>query len=414
MPGMPRPTPPASVSRRDVAVSIGCGLAVTLTLLLFTLLPSSQPFAKRYRQLFQWDSYWYQNIAENGYLHAGLPEKPTGLDPTKENVVFFPGYPLVTRYVSTVTGIPVPVALLLVAQAACWGFVTYLLLLFRRWGFSFAMTFVGTFLVLSFPSSYYLVSGYTEALFFCMFMGMVYFQQLPGRRAEILSAAHGFLMSATRITGLPLALYPFARLGFPVRGRSLRPYVRAAAVTGAALLGGLSFFLFCQFRFGDWNLYMRTEYIGWGVEPFYTAVLYVQTYQLHLLLPHLPSFGEIGLLSIPFMVAWSIVLLIIELTVARRRDAGGWDIRRGLYFCAFIIFYLSVSGSATRGFMSIIRFMFGMHLCLTLVTMHLLSRLKLSHGTLHCALALLLMFSVLLLRLQSDVAEHFLRGDWVA
>ncbi len=407
-------TPQVSMSPRQVIFAAAWGLGITLTLLLHVLLPSSQPFGERYQRLLQWDSGWYENIAENGYLHEGLPDTPTGLDASKENVVFFPGYPLATRAVNRLTGIPVRIALLLVAQAACWGLATYLLLLLRRWGFSFAMTAVTVLLAFSFPSSFFLVSGYTEPLFFCMFMGMVYFGQQKGRRAAVLSAAHGFMMSATRITGLPLAFYPLARIGMLRARTSLKPYLPAAILSGCMMLGGLSFFLFCQLRFGDWNLYMKTEYIGWGVEPLYTALLQLKTYQLDLLYPHLPSFGEIGLLSIPFATAWFITLLVLELTLARRRDKGGWDMRRGLYFCAFVIFYLSISGSATRGFMSIIRFMFGVHLCLTLITMHMLSRLRLRPATLNTALGILVFLALILLRLQAGMAEPFLNGGWVA
>ncbi len=70
------------------------GLALTVALLLFELVPSDAPFLQTYARLAQWDTGWYENIAVEGYHDVGLALVRSDLDQQKENVAFFPAYPL--------------------------------------------------------------------------------------------------------------------------------------------------------------------------------------------------------------------------------------------------------------------------------------------------------------------------------
>ncbi|MFS8797490.1 hypothetical protein NW807_09950, partial [Synechococcus sp. R70.1] len=94
-------------------------------------------------------------------------------------------------------------------------------------------------------------------------------------RAALLAGAHGLAMSATRIVGLPVALLPLLRLG-----EGSRRWFWTAGAAVLALLGGLSFFLYCQLRFGRWDLYIEMQRYFTGVQANYQALFQASTYVL--------------------------------------------------------------------------------------------------------------------------------------
>lgn len=310
------------------------------------------------------------------------------------------------------TGISIVPALLLSAQLACWGMCTYILLLLRRWRISPAMIAVTFLLIFSYPSAFFLVSGYSESLFLCMLLGMIYWQGRTSSGSRIITIVHGFVMSAARVHGLALDLYPLLRIE---PGRNKRTFTFKKAIASCVMmLGGLSFFLYCASRFGNWHLYFDSKLIGWGQAPQYTAIYHLSTYQLDHLWLHIPSLGEVGLLSVPFATAWFFILLLIEGTLARKRDPSGWKDRLGLCFCAFVIFFVSISSSGSIGWQGLIRFQLGTHIMLVLVTMHLLSRLRLTTMQTNAVLGFLCVLSLLLLKLHVEAADTFMQGGWVA
>lgn len=245
-----------------------------------------------------------------------------------------------------------------------------------------------------------------------MLLGMMVWERRPSQTSSLLMMAHGFVMSATRITGLPLVLYPLLR--WCTNKQLRRSFVDAGLMSLIMAMGGVLFFIFCARAFGNWHLYMDTQYIGWNIVPDYTRIVRLSTYQLPSLWPHLPSFGDVGLLSIPLSTLWFVVLMFLEGTMARTRDAGGWRERMGLYVCAFFLFFLAIAGSGSVGMMSIIRHMFGVHLMLTLATAHMLAHLHLRPAVVHTVLGAFLLLSFLLLKLHSVFAETFMQGLWVA
>lgn len=125
------------------------GFCIALTLLLFELLPARGSFLERYVSLAQYDTYWFENIAAEGYHSEGLPSEPTGLDRSKENVAFFPAYPLLGRFIAWTTGLPIILSLLIGAQLSCWGLCTYLLLLLRRWRVPLSIAITAMVLIFS-------------------------------------------------------------------------------------------------------------------------------------------------------------------------------------------------------------------------------------------------------------------------
>ena len=123
----------------------------------------------------------------------------------------------------------------------------------------------GALLIAAHPAAFYLVSAYSESLFLMTLLGFIYWSDQEGRFAKVLAGLHGIVMTATRIVGVPCAAYPLIRAVFvkgrPVMGNSRRwisKYGPAAVSTLIAVLGAIFFFIYCQVRWGRWDIYMLT------------------------------------------------------------------------------------------------------------------------------------------------------------
>ena len=82
-------------------------------------------------------------------------------------------------------------------------------------------------------------------------LGFIYWSGARSRAAPFLAGLHGLLLTATRITGLPLVVYPVlhAWLNAPReagRRRNTARLLAALAVGMFAALGAVLFFLYCQ------------------------------------------------------------------------------------------------------------------------------------------------------------------------
>jgi hypothetical protein len=231
------------------------------------------------------------------------------------------------------------------------------------------------------PASLFLVAGYTESLFLLGLLGFIYWGDRPGPAAFALAAVHGYVMTATRLVGVPLVIYPLLRVWLrpadeqPVPGALRRRLVRAAVLGAVAFLGAASFFAYCQLRFGQWDLYMKTEEVGWGVRPDYFALFSWQIYRIGW--PHWreyyvdPEF--LGRLSVPFLLAVFVGLLAVELRRGGRGVAGRRE-RLPLYCGAWLLFYVPVCGHASRCLSSVLRFELCAYPFLVLAVLHLVAR----------------------------------------
>src|SRR5438045_6325009 len=128
---------------------------------------------------------------------------------------------------------------------------------------------------------------------------------MESRGARILAAIHGILMSATRIVGLPCALAPLVKRIWELGWRKLTNvrdwlanYGATALLSASALLGGLGFFVYCQFRWVRWDIYMLTQQFGWAIEPIYLAIF--KTSRYHWLLPALEDPTELSQMAMTF------------------------------------------------------------------------------------------------------------------
>lgn len=357
--------------------AVGLGLLLTLLQVLgCCLLSGRNNVHEAYLSLCQWDSFWYFSIVEFGY--NAVPNVHG-----EANVGFFPGYPCLTRQMRALTGLPTPEALLLTSQLSCWAFWSYLLLLLSSWGVSRRIAATVVLGVLAYPAAFFLVAGYSESLFLACTLGFLYWSERDGRLAPALAAVHGFGMTATRLVGLPLAIYPLARVllgAAPDSGPSLRERLRRCTVPlliGVVAAGGsLSFFLFCQVRFGCWNLYMRTQHLGWGVTPQYLALFRRAALRLHRASTPSGSIDSdfLSQLSVYLFLAAFALLAGIECWLRRRQGPAGVRRRACLYLCAWLLFYVPATAMASRSMGSMIRHSLCVQALLALALGHLLAR----------------------------------------
>ena len=261
MPGTPYKTTDAAIVLLLVAINIAA-----LQLLFVLLHIPAVNLHDRYLALWRWDSSWFENIAASGYHNAGPLAYPLDID--KNNVAFFPGYPLLIRLVHLLSGQPMRFSVLAAAQLAAAGFWLYFILLLRRWRIPLWGIAVAVFFVASYPGSFFMDAGYSESLLLMSFAGMLYWLDREEGKLRPISAFHGALLTLTHLRGVVLLALPFYYLLFgerlPGGGRECRQRIGMTALMLALCsLGMLAFFAYCYFAFRSWNLYFLTQQAGW-------------------------------------------------------------------------------------------------------------------------------------------------------
>lgn len=171
-------------------------LLVKLTLVVLTLLAygaGPDPVTALGREWDQWDARHYLYLATHGYSATG---------DSRNLIAFFPLYPALIGALAT-TGLPARVAALLLSNVA--GVIAAILLyevaLVDR-DENTAFRSAAFFTV--FPTAYFLLVGYTEALFCALAFGTV----LAARRQRwVASGMLGGLAAAARLSGLALLVF---------------------------------------------------------------------------------------------------------------------------------------------------------------------------------------------------------------
>src|SRR5262249_40021987 len=107
-----------------------------------------------------------------------------------------------------------PTPLLLTAQLAWWSFWTHLVLFFPSRQVPVRLRVLGVLLVGSRPSALLLVASYSEALFLTGLLGFLYWSGSPSRGSFWSAALHGFVMTGTRLVGVPVVIIPLCRAFF--------------------------------------------------------------------------------------------------------------------------------------------------------------------------------------------------------
>jgi len=393
-----------------------CVTLVQLVLAVFLLAPEGG-FSFRYQSLVQHDGFWFVNIIERGYQTTVPPINHKVMEVS--NVAFFPAYPALASLIRSVFGIESETALPLAAQLAAWGFWTYFFLFCERWKLSPTLRLFGALAIIAHPAAFFLIAGYSESLFLMALVGFIYWSGSEGRGAKIMAALHGIIMSATRIVGVPCAAYPFVRDLFRKGWATLREprswfrnYGGAIAAMLVAIFGAIFFFIYCQWRWGRWDMYMLTQAAGWNIEPDYLAVFRPSSY--HWLLPQLNDPTQMSQMAMTVGALLLVTAAVVEFIPAIRLRTE-WQTRIGLYFCAAVIYYISVAGVASLDMESMLRYEFCAHALIVLAFLHFLRQYHLPPPLLRTlGIAAAVLVSALGLAVQGWYVWNFTRGNWVA
>ena len=402
-----------------VARALIAGLLLTLAQLFVAvvLLAPEGPLSYRYSTLVQHDSYWFANIVDRGYDTILPPMARKMMEVS--NVAFFPAYPAIAGMLHHWVGLSTYDALLVTAQAAAWGFWSYFFLFCDRWNVRPMLQLCGALTILAHPTAFFLIAAYSESLFLMALLGFVYWSTAEGRGAKGIAAAHGILMSATRIVGLVCAVFPVIHAVFTggwnrlsnVRGW-FRQYSAPVALSAVAMLGALGFFGYCLFRWGRWDLYMITQETGWAVLPDYLAVFKPSSYRWHI-----PSADDATTASQMIMTLGALLFVLVAAfeAIFARRLRTRWQTRVGLYACAFLTYFIAVSGVASVQMESMLRYQFCAHALIVLALLHFLAQFRNPPVPFRLAgMATAVLFWPAGLSLQGWYVFNFTRGGWVA
>ena len=301
------------------------------------------------------------------------------------------------------------------------GFLDLFLSFLRTMEPAFHWQFLGALAILAHPAAFFLVAGYSESLFLMALIGFLYWSARGIATRTVLAAIHGIVMSATRIVGLPCALAPLVKRIWELGAASLRnvrdwlpnygdgPSCLAARPCSAAL----GFFVYCQFRWGHWDIYMLTQQFGWGIEPDYLAIFKPSSY--HWLLPALeyPTRDEPD--------GDDLRRADVARDVCRRIFSAQCNVQPIVLCASYSISQPSFSiSSPSRGVAcvkmeSMLRYEFCLHPLIVLALLHYLHNLPLRSwlGRASAVTAIALV-SAAGLGLESWYIWNFTRGNWVA
>jgi hypothetical protein len=331
---------------------LGWAWLLTLIQILFALAWAPKT-GNVYLRLLNWDSDHYRSIAVNGYRIPDHPITSDDIHAGLANVVFLPGYPMASRWVQRTFNIPIDFALLAVAQLSAVLFWFYFFAFLELGSVARKSQLLGAFAIAIHPAAFYMIAGYTESLFLASMMGFFYWIERGkvggGIFFRLVALLHGLLLCWTRIVGVAVAFYPV------VRERMTGVLLFALSVT--SLVG---FFIFCQVHFSDWAIYFHLEETGWKNHRLYFALFNPMMY-----LP--PVFFEdtiqsLNKASVTFTMYMLVVVAIAEWKIARLklrvREVFGFlsSIRGSLFFIAFGMFYIALTGKANSNLDSMLRY----------------------------------------------------------
>ncbi|MDA7980483.1 MAG: hypothetical protein MPJ50_17120 [Pirellulales bacterium] len=398
---------------RCLALAIFLTAAQTLFAGTIAALMGNDP----YGGLVQWDGWLYAHIAEFGY-RSSIPPVKGEMDIA--NVAFFPGYPVAASQLSQWSGLSIHTSLLIVAQTSAAIFWFYVLLFLHRWNVAPPLRTVAINSVIVHPAAFFLVAAYSESLFLAALLGFLYWMTRQGPGAWTIAALHGFVMTGTRVAGLPLAMYPVFDVFVFTQGacwQRLRSATRVLTPCLIGAAGGVAFFVFCYWKFGHWDLYFQTQKIGWNVAPDYGALWKFKSYIFcaSLFYDWVRWPDDLSRLSLLGTLLTLIVLACVELRFAKSGCASaGRRERVMLYLAALAILYIHAVGVSSRHMTSMIRYSFGCHVLLTLAATNLWHNASFrlsSSARRRTALGLLVTASV---AVQALFLMRFVSMQWVA
>jgi hypothetical protein len=222
--------------------------AVLVALTLFEFGAGPDPLSALGRAWDQWDARHYLYLSTHGYAVTG---------DARNLIAFFPLYPALISAVAA-TGLPARTAALLISNLA--GIVAAILLYeVARVDLREKAAFRAAAFFTVFPTAYFLLVGYTEALFCALAFGAV----LAARRQRWLPAGMlGGLAAAARLTGM--ALLPLLLIELFVARRTLRRAWQATVSPLLIVLGFLTYLTTNLLVLGDPFAFVSVQRDHWS------------------------------------------------------------------------------------------------------------------------------------------------------
>jgi len=331
----------------------------------------------------RWDAKLFDHLVEHGYQ----PERA-------ELTAFFPLYPgLVRELDGVLPGSPFVAAIALSAAA----FFAALVVLHRLVAAELDRERAGQalWLLVAFPTAFFLGLGYNESLFLFLMLACVYALR---REHWWLAGTFGLLATLTRSAGLLLALafaYEYLR-----RRRFSPLRIRLSVLAILLIPAGLGLYaLYLRDTIGDPFAFMQAQKVGWNREPGWP---WEGIASLPAFLSDLPKLSGLWLLLSlldPIVLAFVLVMLVLSVV-------GPWRMRRdqaifALLGWALLLFMLSFppDPQARHPLMSVSR----LSIELFPVFMVLARARPLQNPYMYLGLGL-----------QTLMLVHFARGGWVA
>ncbi len=372
-------------------------------------------------RLFQWDSVHYGHLVERGYFNT-LPPLIGETDPGRAsfqkhtNVAFFPGYIIVGRVLRTVTGLTVRGSLLLVSLIAAFGFWVMLLLFLRMLQIPRRVQWLAIASILAYPAAFFLVAAYSESLFLLGLLGFLYWCERRTPLGAFLAAVHGIIMTATRIFGIPLAVYPM--IVASAHPGSLMERVRRVIVptmiTLGASLGAVGFFAYSSVFLGKWNLYMLVQQKMWGLTPDPLIIFHPP---LALFVPLITGpllYGNVLSIISVSLTFWLLVFAAVVEVFRRRREDTQRPQRIGLLVTAAGVLYLSVASLASMDFHSFIRYAYVPYMLIVFALASHMRTVRMTRTQMMIASCIIGAVLMLFSAVQISFVRAFAEGLWVA
>ncbi|HEV7899715.1 MAG TPA: mannosyltransferase family protein [Planosporangium sp.] len=238
-----------------IPLAIYAGTRVVQLALIAWMLPAGDQTVTG--RLLSWDSGWFVRVARDGYPRG--PLSALGDNDAGGSLAFFPGYPLLVRYLHYTTGLGFETAALAVSWIAAAVAAVLLFALGRR----LYDTRVATILTLLFcaqPMSVVLSMGYSEGLFVAFVAGALL---AAHRRSWLGAGLLGLAAALTRPTGAALAVAVAVAALIEVRERRAGRWRPVAAVV-PGLLGVPAYLWWVGQRAGSWHAWFDIQTAGWG------------------------------------------------------------------------------------------------------------------------------------------------------
>lgn len=211
-----------------------------------------------------WDSGWYVSIAEKGYIYLNAG--------TITNVVFFPLYPLLMRFISKLSGLDTLLTGIIISLISIMFAAWYLYLLTKK-DYGERIAWQTIIFLLIFPSSIFFSFVYTESLFICLVVMSFYY--IREERLALVGIL-GFLIALTKPWGviiiIPLLIEYYQKRNFSFKKTDPQIWFLTIIPMGLFL-----YMQFLKMKFGSYFVFMNGQKL-WHNETAFNIITVLKNY----------------------------------------------------------------------------------------------------------------------------------------